>query len=144
MLAPKPERPASPIQLRPGVRPTPAMDYRVRIIADTGIKGVLVWKGSVVDVLPEDYTMLRASLKAERVDDQTPLILTKAPVDPFADRPKLFLDCVESGLNLLSDIAAALNTSKLNASQIAKQLISAGLIALNDRGVYLRTAKKVA
>jgi len=144
MLALKPERPISPITLRPGVKPNPPMQYRVRIIADTLIKGVIVWKGTVVDVMVDDWLNLRDSLKGVIVDDNTPLVMAPAPVDPYADRPKLFLNCVESGLNLLSDIAAALNTSKLAASQIAKHLIDAGLVSINDRGVYIRTAKKAA
>jgi hypothetical protein len=145
MLALKPERPISPITLRPGVKPNPPMQYRVRIIADTLVKGVIVWKGTVVDVMVDDWLNLRDSLKGVKVDDNTPLVMAPAPVDPYADRPKLFLDCVESGMNNLNDIFPALNVrSKIEASKIAKGLIDAGLISLNDRGVYIRTAKKAA
>jgi hypothetical protein len=145
MLAIRPEKiTTSHIQLRPGVIPEKPLQRRIRIVADTAISGVLVWKNSVLDVTIPDWVMLRDSLKAVIVDNNTPLIMAPAPVDPYADRPKLFLDCVESGLNSLTEIAPVLNASKLDASKIARRLIESGLISLNDRGVYIRTAKKAA
>ncbi len=159
MLATKPERTfTQPIQLRPGVIPTPPMQYRVRILADTIIskvtgrnrldeqlyKGELVYKGTVLDVMPKDFAMLRAGFKAERVDDNAPLHTVAAPVDPNAieGRPARVLELIGNGLNSIADLANELRVSKGDIARIASKLIADGSIKLSDRGVYV-LAKKV-
>jgi hypothetical protein len=158
MLALKPERPIQHIQLRPGVKPSPPLGYRVRILLDTVIsketsrdqlnrpkfKGEMVFAGTVIDVDIHNWVMLRDSLKAVVVDENTALFTAAPPPDPYADRPKLFREAVEGGLNTLADLAMVTNLTRLEASKIGRQLITDGFLSINDRGLYIRTAKKAA
>lgn len=141
MLAFKPERPVSPIQLRPGVKPNPPMHYRAKIIRHTAIRGVIFYAGSVVEVLPEDFFLLRASLKAERVDENTPLHNAPSPIDPATQIPARFLELVAAGLNIIGDLAQELATTKGNVAKIAARFIADGTVKVSDKGAYL-IAKK--
>jgi hypothetical protein len=155
MLAIKPERPISPIHLRPGVKSDPPMQYRVRFLKNailsksTGrnrldqptFKGENTFAGTVCDVLPKDYAMLRACSAAVRVDDNTPLHNAPPPIDDSTQIPARFLELVAAGLNTLADLAQELRMTKGNIAKIAARFIAEGTVKLSDKGAYL-IAKK--
>ena len=66
----------------------PIAERRLRIVADTSIRGQPVFVGSVFQfdtAMPdfhEDYGLLLSGLKAERVSNDTPLVTVPAPESP--------------------------------------------------------------
>jgi len=126
--------------LRSGVKTPPPPQVRVRIIAHTAIRGVIVWAGTVVDVLQEDYLLLRASRKAEKVSGDTPLFNAPQPPEPSDLFPARIVELVSLGLNTPKELATELGTTLGTVLKIVKALIAEGKIAASDKGYTIKKA----
>jgi hypothetical protein len=94
--APGPQRIAPRLRFDQVVNPASALTpKRVRIVADTAVRGVPVYRGSVLEFDTathdgfDDYCNLLNCLKAIRVPIDTPTVIHREPVPPpLPDVPK--------------------------------------------------------
>jgi hypothetical protein len=96
---------------------SPIQEKRLRIVADTCVRGTPIYTGSVLafdTALPtffEDFACLLSGAKAVRVSNETPLHLAPAPVAP----PPLPAPAAEKNTGTM-ELARALVTALREAS----------------------------